>query len=638
MEASVPEKTNGYKLLAYNTSFVNDCYDNQFHGFLSESASIIAKMGKLGDKTYNDLITMIQNSYPEYHTLLNSTRTKLAEASTQLVKQKLDEGYDFVALTEQSMHVPLANHANYDEVMMNKLDLTQLTEPKKNEDYGIMKRIATLNASSNSAKINDVSIVDGLKLLTDMQEGSTYNLVYDNVANPDMNAGEGIAIIYKAELVKTHLEWNYQENPAYKNIKTIIQSKDESKRTGEYNSDNALTELSTKKSSITEAARFYSDDLGPYVCKAADGTVIYKKVNGLIDNGRPFIMTGGTNGTTLNLFIAAHGPNVMNLFTVGNEPTSFKELDSGTLSSVFNIVRQSIETCIQNGVTAVTNKDVLKDIANIQVFLGGDFNDPRGLILEKLLNGLKIKIPGHTESFKVNFNYKLVEHNRVDVLKSENKTTEAGYPSLISGCANTDSLIGNVRKIENGTLGPVGVTPNDVTKGIYPLDVKMNGKYTNYTQSEIFKPPTKKNENGEIIPDDTKSSNPVNQLIDRIEYIQDKYPADFISPEKFGYNGDYALFGTNDEINKQTYVMQIPKKDDADSATNYKLQEVTSVNDQNSTVIASDHLPVYSMVYTESAQLGGRRTRRRKTRSHKLRPRKTRKHKSNKKSRKMRRR
>jgi hypothetical protein len=207
-------------------------------------------------------------------------------------------------------------------------------------------------------------------------------------------------------------------------------------------------------------------------------------------------------------------------------------------------------------------------------------------------------------------------------------------------------LIGGIRIVGNATLGPVGVTPNDVAKGINPLDLKMDGKYTNYKQPKQFIPPTKKDKDGNTVPDDTKSSNPANQLIDRIEYIRDNYPTDFISPEQFGYNGDYALFGSSDENNKQKYVMKIPNKSDPD----YELQEVTSATDPTSKVIASDHLPVYSMVDT-GTKLGGRRTRRHKMRSrksrghkfsvHKLRSRKTRSKKRNqqkaRKSRKMRR-
>jgi hypothetical protein len=685
MEYTKPEpvsepETKGYKLLAYNTSFVNDCYDNQFHGFLSESASIIAKMCKFlpqpleGSEItnpYDRLIELLKKNDKEelvYSTLLNTTRQNLAISSTDYIRQKLQEKYDFVALTEQSMHIPSNNHANYDEVMMNILDLTQIIDPKKNEDYGIMKRIATLN-QSNYIHIDDVSVVNSNKITElDRSKDTTktkYNLVYDNVANPDINAGEGIAIIYKAELVTKHLEWKYNENPAYKNIENAIKSKPIDKQTG-INSDDALNKLSTKKI-FSDPAHFYSDDLGPYVCKDENGKVIYKKSNGLIDNGRPFIMTGGidSTGKILNLFIAVHGPNVMNLFIqrehlvsltrsltkpgkVGlpiptGDPISLKELDSKILSTIFEKVHKSIEKCIQDGVTAVTNQDVLTGITKVQLFLGGDFNDTRGLILEKLLSK-PIEILGKPVSFK----YKLESRDTTVDVKSDNKKTEAGYPSLISGCANTDSLKGSVRKIENVSLGPVGVTPNDITKGIYPLDEKTNGVYT-YKQQDIFKPPTKKDKDGKTdIPDDTKSSNPVNQLIERIEYIKKNYPDDFINPKNFGYNGDYALFGSNYYANDtkkdaDTYVMKIPKQYDPDYETNYKLQEVTSVNETEHKVIASDHLPVYSMVDTEK-QLGGRRTRRRvkrshkKSRVHKLRPRKTRSKKQKaRKSRKMRR-
>jgi hypothetical protein len=563
MQAEGAEVGSGYKLLAYNTSFVNDCDESQFNNnFLSESASIISKIAKLNGKSYDDLINMIkpENGYTQYAELLNKTRDRLSTASTNFIDKRLTDVYDFLALIEQTIHVPIESHANYDPLLINKMDLGE-----QNREKGILKRISKLNSSVN------YSIIDKSVISTSEQSDykNKYIIVYDNVLNPIGKYGEGIAVVYKQTLVDTPLEWDYKTNPNYMNAIGLTPLADK------------VEELGKSKQTI-DKIHFYSEDLGKYM--GADFT---KDPDGKVaDYGRPFMMTGGIKGDILNLFVAVHAPNIMNLQKIERDSTgkvikatSLKEVsDDKVVTDIFEAIKNQIQSCIQKGIYAITNKDILSSVSKIQLFLGGDFNDPRGLILEKLFEGLSFFLimedsKDPTKSQNITFNYTIKTRDNKRSGKPTNDRLEAGFTKLISGCANTDSLKGNVRKIENLPLGPVGVFP---------------------------------------------ASSDTAGLVKRIQYIQEKYPTDFISPENFGYNGDYALFGSSDTTNQHTYEMQLVNDD---------YQTVASGEQK---VIASDHLPVISVsIIPKDSKWevkGGRRTRRsRKTRSKKQKGRKSRK-------------
>jgi len=612
-----------YKLFAYNTSFVNDCHENQFHPGLSESASIIAKTAVLkydlvnNKPNYQQLINLLNTNVSDYKKLINETRSNFGFRSTHTINNKLNSEYDFLALIEQSMHVPTDNVANYDEIMVNKLDLTILKE--QNENYGILKRIHLLNQFN---KFNGNQIVD----VTTMKNYSNanandkkYRIVYDNVVNPDINAGEGIAIIYKSALVENPLTWTYASNPAYQKIIDTISNK--TTKTPSYNSDENLQKLITKKSTIQEI-HFYSDDLGPAICKDVNGNPQYVKITGAIDNGRPFIMTGGTvdEGKTLNLFVAAHGPNVMNLFTLntdGKVDKPFKTLPSEELTVIFDNVHSLINKCIQNGINAILNKNIiLENVNKVNVFLGGDFNDPRGLILEKLLsNKLTLKLKDDADPIEVSFSYNNKRTNKyeekiqqdtsnitdeslvVKLAELQNKSDEYGYPELISGCANTDSLKGEFRKVFETT------TNNENSLG-----------------------PKTVNTLGLLFPTKVDNTDIIDRIIDRINYINNHYPDDFFSSDKFGYNGDYALFGSNNVSGLRCVI----------KVDNTETQQVKDTQNRNVTVIASDHLPVISTVYIEPSQpsqpsgSGGRKSRRNRGRQTKRNRNKQRKSRKNK--------
>jgi hypothetical protein len=83
------------------------------------------------------------------------------------------------------------------------------------------------------------------------------------------------------------------------------------------------------------------------------------------------------------------------------------------------------------------------------------------------------------------------------------------------------------------------------------------------------------------------------------------YPEIFHSPDSFGYNGDYVLFGSSQTPSINYYMVV----DNTDSTA-----VLTEPFNSDRRIIASDHLPVYATV-TAPPQNGGRR-RRNSTRKH----------------------
>ncbi len=499
---------SNYKLMSYNTSWVLDCSSNQFNGALSESAAIMAKMKYM--KNYESYEDMYKN--PNYRNELDEFRFSLANKATNYIKtvgingafDGINGAFDFIALIEQSMHVPKSDHANYDDVITNKFYIGENTE-----NFGFSKRLKDLGLSGSS----------------------TFTVVYDNVINWAFKAAEGIAIVYKTSLVSSAFKWNFAENPALRNDKKLAKN--------------------------FENVNFYSDDLGPYICyddpKSANKNLIYSKVNGVADEGRPIILTGGilseNDKNTLNLFVAAHGANILNLFVYDPseeklQTKSVKKLEPDTLTNLFQKLGSAITSFIQNGLDATAKVKIIPDIEKVNLFLGGDFNDAWGFILTGLMaNGITLKI--NEKPFTVKFNYpKLKQRGTFG--------NGAGY-DLLSCCANADSI----------------KTPNTAVKNLL-------GPIVGNSEEDYI------------------------TMAERME----SYGDDFIKHENFGCNGDYALFGSTNDTT--TYDLRVD---------NHPLQQIEKT--KGDYVIASDHLPVISMPTTVATNTKGgkhKRTKRRRNR------------------------
>ena len=235
--------------------------------------------------------------------------------------------------------------------------------------------------------------------------------------------------------------------------------------------------------------RYYSDDLGKFVApKGIANEPILSKVadKQQADLARPIIMTAGIKDDTLNIFVAFHGPNILNLWywgKQGSEPEQerkqlkvlFNYPKYNTLiTDIFNFIAKGISDFINEGLSQINEdqKDLLSVVRKVNVFLGADANDPRGTMLNSILtNGLSVSL---NEIEPVKFH-----HYKID--------TTIENPDLLTCCANADSVLVTNNYVK--TLGNVDKDTNERLKC---------------------------------------------------------YPADFFKPEKFAYYGDYALFGSSD--------------------------------------------------------------------------------------------
>ncbi len=562
---------SNYKLMSYNTSWVLDCSSNQFNPGLSESAAIMAKMkymeeGKtLPIENFNDM-------YGTYEKRLDAFRMKLSERATNYInKIGLNEDYDFIALIEQMMHLPKDDDANYDEIMVRNFDLNTNNDANANQKYGYLKRMEELK-SQNQTKYDK------------------YTIVKDNVINAAIGAAEGIAIMYKSSLVTKPFKWNLKNNPALRNatleklnkIPDLIFTSDFPrnkyyKGIEKDESDTLEKRFENLKIKVdSKIVDFYSDDLGPYICyenKDANPPVLkYFKSTGAADEGRPIIMAGGMNGTTMNLFVAAHGANILNLYTFDrdvdgniitetkdgketNKLKSVKDFSEEEKTNLFDKLGTSITQFIQNGIDQMNDKDsALSNVDRIDLFLGGDFNDALGFILTGLIeNGITLNLPNNKNSLIVKFNYP-------DLKTRGTFGNGAGY-DVLSCCANADSIDPPIELSDNRLLlGPI-------------------------TSSNF------------------KEKNAMVARIDEYQTNKMEYKKQFFNPEKFGYNGDYALFGSTSD--NTSYSLKVDKNLEQDYVEGSK------------SVIASDHLPVISGV--KKVSTGGGRFRYKHTKRHRRR-------------------
>jgi hypothetical protein len=395
---------------------------------------------------------------------LGYLRMCMADAVTKYIKTVLEGTPDCVALIEQMIHVPEGHQAFYGGDNM-KSDLSKDFDNSaknkgknkgaigKNHFFGILRRI-------NILKILGVKICD-IDFDKSTLDGSEYYIVYDNVVNiSTINFGapapaEGIALIVKKTVCPELFEWNVQKLP--------LKSK--------LNRDNNTN----ANYSFTGNVHYYSDDFGnvvsSYKTKYNGTNEKFKNkelfrfrtsTRGTPDLGRPIILTAGINGDDLNIFVALHNANLFNLAYLGDsfydsnsnfndlltqtgdvdgkyvtgqgvnyegESTKARKLgdiakenpDHPDLVALYSSVIDNIGVFITNALSLTLDLDKTKS-RKINLYLGGDFNDPKGGIFKLLTKGNRLPIK-----------IKIYDKEQPIYIQSEYDE------KLISCCANLDS-------------------------------------------------------------------------------------------------------------------------------------------------------------------------------------------------------
>jgi hypothetical protein len=597
-----------YKLLSYNTSWVNDACNNQLHNFLSESASIVAKARAL-----NRVNEIEPNK-------LDKFRMELADQATSYIKEKMDAGYDFIALIEQTIHVPKDSHANYDSFgkkwttyapsyydkqnmdIINKINtemnndndklvynvtlsniagtddekitaikgmvpninaevvklnktIDALNGVRKNDQKKPLPKLLSIPIPSNQQDVvNNTEFgilrrIGNLKLndisVEQMDASKPYSVVYDQVINPTLQDGPGGEGIGIA--FKTSL------------VDTMLvwnQSVHPVRQRLLNNGYNILGGADfTKSLNEDKNVHYYSDDMGDVVCYDESRNLKYYNGTGAAaDLGRPIIMTAGVKGQTLQIFVALHGPNIFNM-----------KFNTSELGADGNPVQKQLKE-------VVDNTDYDKQVINmfdsigesIGRFINAGLNSATNKDVLSGVDAVNLFVGGDANDPRSQLLQSIMIKGIQVKINNNFKTTfdiKFGYffgndfGKLYSCCANADSIKESAgRNIMMKAVGP-------------------------------------------------------------IESIRDSnYPDKFYKPENFGYNGDYALFGSYPGY-KHKYVLKLD-----DIPSQYKDNKI----DEND-IIVSDHLPVISYVSaatggkskrSKSKKRGGRRTRKnnRKTR------------------------
>ena len=78
-----------YTLVSYNTSWVNDCNDNQLHPNLSEAASIVAKAQEMGKIVNGNFVKKDDDGNFVDDKNLGTLRMKLADTATEYISSKI---------------------------------------------------------------------------------------------------------------------------------------------------------------------------------------------------------------------------------------------------------------------------------------------------------------------------------------------------------------------------------------------------------------------------------------------------------------------------------------------------------------------------------------------------------------------
>ena len=291
---------------------------------------------------------------------------------------------------------------------------------------------------------------------------------------------------------------------------------------------------------------------------------------------------GNSFGSTVNYCSVTSVDEISELFKesklykIGNSygNPNRTETENKNLTSLYDAVYEQLGNFIQSAFNSLdeTEKTKLSGITKVNLFLGGDFNDPEGEILKRLITKeLKLKLTNKPDGYTITFKTDITEDKIKDLVKS--------------CCANRDSQTKANRELEsNKNLGAT----------VGSLEVS-------YSRNSLI---NKDSANG-------------------------TYPEDFHRPKSFGYNGDYIVFGTSGTSDEKYGIVV---DDTADTA---KIDS-SKFPSGDKLIIASDHLPVYAKVDVASsfisiaaASAGGGRRRvspRRKTRKGLMKLKKSRRH------------
>ena len=618
----------GKKLYHFNCSYLNDCDDNQLNGFLSETNSLIAKaidINKLdGGKGKQIVPDAVLNNLDLDNNKLNDLRLKFADQISAYIANALNEDADFFSLVEQSIMVPEDNNNEYNHAKYHFKD-AEGTTLKNNpivdeyEKYGIARRIRNINDKRNaSLLLKNVCIPQQSKTskknetpeknetskknetpeekktseeneTSEKNETPKYLIVFDNVVNPDVPNGEGIGMIFKQSLAPNLLSWKAKDIP---NKRTTLFTGDDNDDINYYSLDLG-DEFSKTNQNFKKITTIKIDNV-PYVTGTA------------ADKGRPLIMSIGYDDDNVNIFISFHGFNMVNIRDI----STFNEIDEDNknlinemikaekelkeikddqelvsenekklnklkdnlnklkdnlkpnlqlasefsaptdaeikdfMAKLLNTFEHTIKTALQDKTGILLKED--GERKQINLFMGGDANDPNGVLLEVLKKeGINVKFGDDSPAnFKITFNK--LEFNTQD-------------DSLNTCCANCNSI-------------------------------------------KSWNPPN---------PCDG-SSDINNARKEHIIEKKDMFPPKFYQAKNFKYKGDYAIYGSTNEVDQ--YVMQ---KDESDDEIYLKIDDSTRMNGENE-ILVSDHLPVKLIikeVEKPAPKEGGKRRTRRRRRS-----------------------
>ena len=625
-------------LASYNTSYVNDCHSSQFNSFMSESSSILAKAIKIYNAKHTESpITLNYKDYdkltPEYksnveadETLkaeyarltadsdigakLENLRIRMSVRNTNYLNTLLKNNVDFVALIEQIVHAGTDNHANYDEFLNTPLDLKAYDKngESENEKWGLLCRLKSMT---------DVEDVDEPSTDSDPQN-YTYACVYDTIVNCQgqmqkqpvdrSSVAEGISIIYRKEIFGNNpvmATWKKKSSASVQKLQTL--------------NPEAFEKI------VDRDVHYYSDDSGMSLCypkgipanQDEENTTTpleFVTQRGKADGGRPIIMTAGVNTDTNSLIIlvAVHGPNIPNLYKNGddldNRQNQLKNRFDEEIDRLFDKVRISISKFINDGIKAIDPNSKVKNqnIKNVEVYFGGDLNDARGLILKRLLHKPNKSVTSSDATAVKNektesINQEVVESNGGPNPADESNSTEQNKPAsddfglkLSFGFGSTE----NARFEKIVTFSSYSDLEKDVNA---PTDAKTDtqGRYKSlYSCCANGDSLTGEKRYDAANKDLNKQGNGVFDMVHLYEFSKfsdNMTNLEFIDPKNFGYNGDYALYGTTDQTFNETMRIML------DSTDTLKV---------NSVAYSSDHLPVISSLTNPPFQSKGGRRRR----------------------------
>ena len=547
-------------LYTYNTSWVNDAHPNQLHPGLSESAAIVQKavdiyksekkveptnFQSLQDffetktnyvQQNNDIIRNQYNNLEGNDEVqimafmklnLGFLRMYMADNISLFISKCLSQKCNFMALTEQMLHVPKTNLSYttekadlFDKLIKSIFDL--------NDFYGIKRRINIIN--NNKIILQDRQDLQVRNKLNS-SEAAEFSIVYANGIHRVAKYGEGIALIIKNDMYQNPVKWTIGVQPA-----------------------NRIEVLNDTKN-INECF-YYCADIGEILqpFKSFEKTVFLKD-NGDYDYGRPIIVAGDFTGTTLKIFVALHNPNIMNLcyienknnYTTTEEIKTNIDLRSNKISvkwrtfteqeksNIFGKLTQSIGDTISEAFSKTTLKD---KPTFVELYLGGDFNDPFGLIFDS------IKTKG--------INFKIME-----TFFTVKMSTTTNKEILLSCCANRDS-----QKWKRKKELPVESLISETYADDYQTDadlLKTLGGIDEATFVRVIKGLTEKG----------KDYKP--------------YPEKFHTEENFGYNGDYVFYLHSNSPQPENNLSL---------SYNYTVTEIFGESQNIINLMNSDHLPV----------------------------------------------